>query len=492
MTAARDCASALAATASAGCTARWRARCGSRCSGPRPQTTCRSATSRTARTCRRSSASRCASCSTRQLGDGWSGRAGDPETWAGGRRDPERGALGGALRGAAPARRATSAAKTEQDQLLRGEQIEYVRAVAREPRGRRAHARLRAPARHLQAPASAHARRRPGAPDPRRRAPGAAPDRRQGAPERRGRARTTLQRLFQLRRDGGERRPSGVVVRRGLRPRLARQLVSGCDVWVNLPRRPMEASGTSGMKATFNGALQLSVLDGWWAEAYDGANGWAIPGDEGDDPTRRRRDAALLRPARARGDPALLRPGRGRRPAAAGASRSSRRSSRARRRSPRRGCCATTPSAMYPPPGCRRARRRYRRRRSRSSERASSVDVLAVTVADRLGVRVEGRELERPAGGRSARTAAGTSRARAPALRSTRNESSVMCPPSRGAVGDLVAVQEDAERGAPALPVVLRHPPPVGAEPPDVRQPRAVDRAAGEEVRALKQRVAAA
>src|SRR4029077_13350708 len=64
---------------------------------------------------------------------------------------------------------------------------------------------------------------------------------------------------------------------------VAANLVSGCDVWINLPRRPMEASGTSGMKATFNGALQLSVLDGWWAEAYDGENGWAIPGDEDPD-----------------------------------------------------------------------------------------------------------------------------------------------------------------------------------------------------------------
>ncbi len=74
---------------------------------------------------------------------------------------------------------------------------------------------------------------------------------------------------------------------------VAAHLVSGCDVWINLPRRPMEASGTSGMKATFNGVLQLSVLDGWWAEAYDGANGWAIPGDEDGDP-----DVADTRDAR--------------------------------------------------------------------------------------------------------------------------------------------------------------------------------------------------
>jgi starch phosphorylase len=56
-------------------------------------------------------------------------------------------------------------------------------------------------------------------------------------------------------------------------------LVRGCDVWMNLPRPPLEASGTSGMKSVINGGLQLSVLDGWWAEAYDGANGWALSGD---------------------------------------------------------------------------------------------------------------------------------------------------------------------------------------------------------------------
>ncbi|RMH57644.1 MAG: alpha-glucan family phosphorylase [Deinococcus-Thermus bacterium] len=60
---------------------------------------------------------------------------------------------------------------------------------------------------------------------------------------------------------------------------LARALVQGVDVWLNTPRRPMEASGTSGMKAALNGALNFSVLDGWWAEAFNTTNGWAI-GDE--------------------------------------------------------------------------------------------------------------------------------------------------------------------------------------------------------------------
>jgi glycogen phosphorylase len=57
---------------------------------------------------------------------------------------------------------------------------------------------------------------------------------------------------------------------------VARQLVQGVDVWLNNPRRPQEASGTSGEKALLNGALNFSILDGWWAEAYDGANGFAI------------------------------------------------------------------------------------------------------------------------------------------------------------------------------------------------------------------------
>jgi starch phosphorylase len=66
---------------------------------------------------------------------------------------------------------------------------------------------------------------------------------------------------------------------------IARYLVQGVDVWLNTPRRPMEASGTSGMKAALNGALNFSVLDGWWREAYNGRNGWAIGEDkEPDEP----------------------------------------------------------------------------------------------------------------------------------------------------------------------------------------------------------------
>jgi starch phosphorylase len=65
---------------------------------------------------------------------------------------------------------------------------------------------------------------------------------------------------------------------------LAQTVIPGCDVWLNNPRRPLEASGTSGMKAAVNGVLNLSVLDGWWAEAYDPALGWAVSGtyDEAD------------------------------------------------------------------------------------------------------------------------------------------------------------------------------------------------------------------
>src|SRR3979490_63587 len=69
---------------------------------------------------------------------------------------------------------------------------------------------------------------------------------------------------------------------------MARYLYWGSDVWLNNPLRPLEACGTSGMKAALNGGLNLSIKDGWWDEWYDGNSGWAIPTADGVvDPDRR-------------------------------------------------------------------------------------------------------------------------------------------------------------------------------------------------------------
>jgi starch phosphorylase len=106
-------------------------------------------------------------------------------------------------------------------------------------------------------------------------------------------AKHVLQRLFGLKRARivGQR----VVFLDDYDLAVAARLVRGCDLWLNLPRPPLEASGTSGMKSALNGGLQLSVLDGWWAEAYDGTNGWALPGDVEPDPhAQDDRDAATF------------------------------------------------------------------------------------------------------------------------------------------------------------------------------------------------------
>ena len=71
---------------------------------------------------------------------------------------------------------------------------------------------------------------------------------------------------------------------------MAQPLYPGCDVWLNNPLRPYEACGTSGMKAALNGGLNLSILDGWWDEWYDGNNGWAIPSADGVEDADRRDD----------------------------------------------------------------------------------------------------------------------------------------------------------------------------------------------------------
>jgi len=82
------------------------------------------------------------------------------------------------------------------------------------------------------------------------------------------------QRIHQLSQD--ERFRGRVVLLENYDINLGRHLVQGVDVWLNNPRRPLEASGTSGQKVVLNGGLNCSILDGWWAEAYDGSNGFAI------------------------------------------------------------------------------------------------------------------------------------------------------------------------------------------------------------------------
>jgi glycogen phosphorylase len=92
----------------------------------------------------------------------------------------------------------------------------------------------------------------------------------------------------------GQRYKNSIVFLENYEMRIARLLVRGCDVWLNNPRRPLEASGTSGMKAAMNGVLNLSVLDGWWPEGCEhGVNGWEI-GDAFEGPGQDDRDMRSL------------------------------------------------------------------------------------------------------------------------------------------------------------------------------------------------------
>jgi starch phosphorylase len=99
-----------------------------------------------------------------------------------------------------------------------------------------------------------------------------------------------VQHIFQLSQE--ERFRGKVYFLEDYDMRVGAMLVQGVDVWLNTPRRPMEASGTSGQKAALNGALNCSVLDGWWPEAYDGANGWVVGGRQCDDEEAQDREDA--------------------------------------------------------------------------------------------------------------------------------------------------------------------------------------------------------
>jgi starch phosphorylase len=208
------------------------------------------------------------------LEDGWEQRASDPGTWEPVAEIPD-AELWGARCAARERLIAYVREKSQVDRLQRGEQIEYARSAASALDAGAltlGFARRLAPYKrvHLLAHDPERATRVfTGEPPVQIFVAGKAhPKDDEG--------KDALRAIFALKREAAAvaRR---LVVLEDYDLAVARELVSGCDVWINLPRRPLEASGTSGMKATFNGALQLSVLDGWWAEAFDGSNGWAIP-----------------------------------------------------------------------------------------------------------------------------------------------------------------------------------------------------------------------
>ena len=217
----------------------------------------------------------------RHLGEGWTRRASDPRTW-----EPVSSIPDVELWQARCAAReqliAYARQKSELDRLQRGEEIEYVRGAATSlDAGALTLGFARRLALYKRVYLLAYDPERTtrlltGDPPVQLIVAGKAHPRDEDG-------KNALRDVFALKRRSSEL-AKRVVVLEDYDLAVARELVAGCDVWVNLPRRPMEASGTSGMKATFNGSLQLSVLDGWWAEAFDGSNGWAIVPDEQSDP----------------------------------------------------------------------------------------------------------------------------------------------------------------------------------------------------------------
>ncbi len=226
----------------------------------------------------------------RYLGARWWTRAADPATWEGVHAIPN-AELWSARRAARRSLIDWARAKSQNDRLLRNEQIDYVNAAdhALDPDALTlGFARRLATYKRLDL--LTYDRQRTvriitGEPPVQLLLAGKAHPLDEGG-------KSVLQDIFNLKKND-ERLAGRVVFLEDYDLSTATHLVSGCDVWINLPRRPLEASGTSGMKASFNGVLQLSVLDGWWAEGYDGSNGWAIPGDEDPDPAvMNARDAA--------------------------------------------------------------------------------------------------------------------------------------------------------------------------------------------------------
>jgi starch phosphorylase len=208
------------------------------------------------------------------LGDDWTARAADPATWQPVEQIPDHDlwAARCELR-----RRLADLARSRSvtDRLTRGETLSYVEAMARTfdddvltigfARRIATYKRL-----HLLSYDAGRALRLLDGPMPVQLLLAGKAHPRDDA------AKGALQALFSLRTSPAV--ASRVAFLEDYDIALAQVLVGGCDVWVNVPRPPLEASGTSGMKSAMNGGLQLSVLDGWWSEGFDGENGWAIEG----------------------------------------------------------------------------------------------------------------------------------------------------------------------------------------------------------------------
>jgi len=227
----------------------------------------------------------------RYLGDGWIERAGTPETWEAVDSIPDAALWGvrSELRGALVAY-ARDRAVT--DRLSRGEPVEYVEAGTRAfdvdvltlgfARRATAYKRL-----YLLTYDAARALRLLDQPYPMQLLLAGKPH---PADEE---AKRIVQGLFELK--WAPHVSERVAFLEDYDLEMAKHLVSGCDVWINVPRPPLEASGTSGMKAVLNGGLNLSVRDGWWDEAFDGSNGWAIASPPtGDTHAQDAHDAAAL------------------------------------------------------------------------------------------------------------------------------------------------------------------------------------------------------
>jgi starch phosphorylase len=211
----------------------------------------------------------------RYLWEGWRARSADPDTWAGIDRIPD--AELWAVRERLRARLATWAKdRSISDRLARGEHLDYSTTGVEgfEPElltvgfARRVAAYKRL---HLLTYDPDRAVALLGGPQPIQLAVAGK------AHPQDQEAKDILHALFRLRfpAELAER----VAFLEDYDMETASWLVSGCDVWVNVPRPPLEASGTSGMKSALNGGLNLSVADGWWEEAYDGSNGWSIASD---------------------------------------------------------------------------------------------------------------------------------------------------------------------------------------------------------------------